>query len=123
MNHDDHVNLLRAGVPTSGGVWADFGSGAGAFTLALADLIGAEGTIYAIDRDANALNEQRHAMHNRFPAIQLHTITADFTRPLELPPLDGLVMANSLHFVREKDAVLTRLRSYLKPGARLLMVE
>lgn len=123
MNHDDHVNLLRAGVPAAGGVWADFGSGTGAFTLALADLIGADGVIYAIDRDAAALNEQRRAMHSRFPAVQHHTINADFTRPLELPPLDGIVMANALHFVREKDAVLVRLRGYLKSGARLLMVE
>ena len=35
MNHRDHVNLLRRGVPEPGGVWADLGSGAGAFTLAL----------------------------------------------------------------------------------------
>ena len=37
MDHTDHVNLIRAGVST-GGVWADFGSGGGAFTLALADV-------------------------------------------------------------------------------------
>ena len=40
MTHEDHVSLLRGGVPGPGGVWADLGSGAGAFTLALADLIG-----------------------------------------------------------------------------------
>src|SRR5690554_4106120 len=40
MNHQDHVNLLRPGVPATGGVWADFGAGTGAFTLALAELLG-----------------------------------------------------------------------------------
>ena len=40
MNHDDHVALLRGGIDQPGGVWADVGSGTGAFTLALADLIG-----------------------------------------------------------------------------------
>jgi ubiquinone/menaquinone biosynthesis C-methylase UbiE len=49
MNHADHVALLRAGVPGPGGVWADLGSGAGAFTLALADLIGPTGQIYSVD--------------------------------------------------------------------------
>ena len=42
MNHEDHVRLLRKGIVEPGGVWADFGSGAGAFTLALADLLGTE---------------------------------------------------------------------------------
>jgi len=41
MKHTEHVNLLRRGIPAPGGVWADFGSGTGAFTLALAELTGA----------------------------------------------------------------------------------
>ncbi len=55
MNHADHVRLLRGGVPAPGGVWADFGSGEGAFTLALADLLGTSGEIYSVDQDAGAL--------------------------------------------------------------------
>ncbi|TMD25838.1 MAG: class I SAM-dependent methyltransferase, partial [Chloroflexi bacterium] len=51
MNHEDHVRLLRKGIVEPGGVWADFGSGAGAFTLALADLLGTEGSIYSVDKD------------------------------------------------------------------------
>ena len=48
---------------------------------------------------------------------------ADFTRPLNLPQLDGIVMANSLHFVRKKDDVLQRVAGYLRPNGRLLIVE
>ena len=51
MDHEDHVYLLRGGVPGVGGVWADLGSGRGAFTLALADLIGRTGHIYSVDKD------------------------------------------------------------------------
>jgi ubiquinone/menaquinone biosynthesis C-methylase UbiE len=123
VNHNDHVRLLQGGMDAQGGIWADFGSGTGAFTLALADLIGESGHIYSIDRDAGALREQTRTMQARFPATRLQTITADFTRPLELPPLDGIVMANALHFVRDKDPIIARLHSYLKPGGRLLMVE
>ena len=32
-------------------------------------------------------------------------------------------MANALHFVAEKDAVLRLVRGYLRPGGRLLLVE
>jgi SAM-dependent methyltransferase len=126
VQHADHVALLRAGVPEPGGLWADFGSGHGAFTLALADLIGPGSTLYSIDRDAGALREQARQMAAAFPAVELHTLTADFTRPLAgLPALDGLVMANALHFVadRDKPRVVRLIRSYLKPGGRWLMVE
>ena len=123
MNHNDHVNLLRNGIPGQGGVWADLGSGSGAFTLALADLIGATGHIYSVDKDRSALREQERAMRSRFSGTTVHYLTADFTQRLDLPPLDGIVMANSLHYVRKKDPVLQLVRSYLKPGGRLIIVE
>jgi ubiquinone/menaquinone biosynthesis C-methylase UbiE len=123
MNHADHVALIRDGVLRPGGVWADLGSGTGAFTLALAELIGPAGEIYSVDTDRNALREQERAMRARFPALTVHYLTGDFTRPLDLPPLDGIVMANSLHFLRDKERVVRLIRGYLKPGGRLIVVE
>lgn len=123
MNHADHVNLLRNGVPTPGGVWADLGAGGGAFTLALAELAGPGATIYAVDRDRSALRKLAVTMQTHFPDVALHTVAADFTQPLSLPMLDGVVMANSLHFVRRKEPVLQLVRGYLKADAPLLLVE
>lgn len=107
----------------AGGVWADFGAGTGAFTLALADLLGPGGEIYAVDKDRSALKEQERAMRTYFPGTVVHYINADFTQRLALPPFDGVVMANSLHFLRQKDAMLQLVRGYLKPGGRLIIVE
>lgn len=123
MNHQDHVRLLRKGVLEAGGVWADLGCGEGAFTLALADLIGPTGIIYAIDKNAGALQQLERTMHAMFPDITLVCLSADFTRSLDLPLLDGLVMANSLHYVRKKDTLLQRMRGYIRPGGRMLLVE
>ncbi len=127
MQHADFVALLRGGVPNSGGVWADFGSGQGAYTLALAELIGPGSTLYSIDHDASVLAVQAKLMASQFPQVQLHQITADFTLPLQptLPPLDGLVMANALHVVpqHQKAAVVKLIKSYLKPGGRWLLVD
>lgn len=123
MNHTDHMNLLRDGIPAKGGVWADLGAGAGAFTLALAELVGPDATIYSVDRDNRALKEQQTAIRARYPTVTVHYLNADFTRPLQLPALDGVVMANSLHFHRQKDPILQLVGDYLRPGGRLLLVE
>jgi ubiquinone/menaquinone biosynthesis C-methylase UbiE len=123
MIHEDHVNFLRKGIPTTGGTWADLGSGTGAFTLALADLIGPTGHIYSVDKDRDALRQQERAMRSRFPETMVSYLVADISQRLDLPPLDGIVMANSLHFLRDKHTVLQLVRSYLRPNGRLLLVE
>jgi hypothetical protein len=62
-------------------------------------------------------------MQAQYPRTTVHYLNDDFTRPLDLPALDGLVMANSLHFHRQKEPVLQLVRGYLREGGRLLLVE
>jgi SAM-dependent methyltransferase len=107
----------------AGGVWADLGSGRGAFTLALAELLGPGGVIHSVDRDAAALRDQERAMQSAFPTTTAHYHIADFTAPLHLPGLDGIVIANALHFVAAPEPVLERLRAHLPPGGRIVLVE
>jgi ubiquinone/menaquinone biosynthesis C-methylase UbiE len=123
MDHADHIQLLRDGITGLGGTWADIGAGAGAFTLALADLIGPSGEVHAVDRDARALERNAQATTACFPDVRASHYRADFCQPLELPALDGIVMANALHFEADQEAALSHLRSYLKPGGRFLIVE
>lgn len=123
MNHADHVALLRPGLPGVGGVWADLGSGDGAFTLALAELVGPGATIYSIDRDQAALDRQRTRMRAMFPTALVHYRRADLALPLVLPPLDGVVLSNVLHFFREPVSLLRRVHDLLRPGGCLLLVE
>ena len=126
MDHADHVRLLQGGVSREPGSWADLGAGEGAFTLALADLLPSGSTIYAVDKDRGALAELEHA-YSRFAAQRdaprLEARVADFTRDLALSDLDGVVMANSLHFVRTKVPVLARVHAMLRADGRLLVVE
>ncbi len=125
MNHDDHVRLITGAFAEPGGVWADFGSGWGAFTLAIRDLAGLESEIYALDQDRSALASLRDGMIRMFPETYLHLLEGDIRRPPELPPLDGIVAANSLHYVERKhqSGTLRLWSTLLKPGGRIVLVE
>ncbi|HSQ31794.1 MAG TPA: methyltransferase domain-containing protein [Gemmatimonadaceae bacterium] len=126
MEIDDAIALIRDAVGTDSGVWADLGAGAGTFTRALAQTLGAGSTIYAVDADATAVA----ALHAwaKTSAMRVIPVRADFTRPLDLPglgdgPLDGVLLANALHFVRDAESALTRLVQRLRVGGRIVVVE
>ncbi|MEP7001508.1 MAG: class I SAM-dependent methyltransferase [bacterium] len=126
MNTRDAVSLLATAVSTRGGTWADVGAGEGTFTHALAELLGGDAHIYAIDRDADAITELARSAESLEATIT--PVTADFSRTFELPNLgdtllDGLLFANALHFVRDADAVLARLVRWLRPGGSVVIVE
>ncbi len=124
MDHRDHVNLLKPADLIPGGVWADFGAGTGAFTLALRELVGPQADIFALDQDPARLRELEQAYRSRFGEIsRLHSLPTDIRHKFDLPLLNGAVMANCLHFFRDQESLLLRLRSYLKPEATFLLVE
>ena len=116
-------DLIREGIPTKGGRWADLGSGSGVFTLALCGLLGPTGEIYSVDKDKSALSRQKRYFQESYPKAEIHYLNANFTRALDLSSLDGVVMANALHFIRKKEAPLALIRSYLKEGGRFILVE
>jgi SAM-dependent methyltransferase len=62
-------------------------------------------------------------MRSLFPDIKVHYLTADFSKSLDIPPLDGIVMANALHYQKQKEPLLLSIKNLLKPGGRFVLVE
>ena len=124
MDHNDHVNLLKPAGLNPGGTWADLGAGSGAFTFALREPTGPTASIYVVDKDRASLNQLAQGHRTRFGDSQnLNLISGDFSRTLDLPALDGVVMANALHFFKDKEKILRHVHSLLKPNGTLLLVE
>ncbi|MDF9795968.1 trans-aconitate methyltransferase [Catalinimonas alkaloidigena] len=119
MKISDAINLIRdAEIDHSNpSIWADLGCGSGTFTLALAHLLAEGSTVYAIDKQSQRISKPDHEVNIVFRQ-------ADFERDaLNLSPLDGLLMANALHYMEDKEALLSRLLQYIRPGGKLLLVE
>jgi len=126
MEIRDAVALIRDAVGDGGGVWADLGAGTGTFTRALAETLHDGSTIYAIDADVSAVS----ALHALAATSSLRVIPlrADLTRRFELPGLgdallDGILLANALHFVSDGASVLARLGERIRAGGRVVVVE
>jgi ubiquinone/menaquinone biosynthesis C-methylase UbiE len=122
----DAVALLATAIHARGGIWADLGAGEGVFTRALAEILGADARIYAVDRDARAMASlKRWASSSTTYVIP---VAADITKPLDLPglgerKLDGILLANALHFVRDAGAVLGPLARLVASGGSVVLIE
>src|SRR5882757_7348390 len=97
--------------------WCDLGCGSGTFTTALAQLLASGSTIHAVDLDQRALEE----IPDRYDGVEIRKIVGDLQSPnLHLPSVDGILMANALHFIRNPPLFLRRL---LPVTDRFLIVE
>jgi SAM-dependent methyltransferase len=105
--------ILRVGAQT----WCDLGSGTGTFTLALARLLAPGSIIHAIDQNEGALAQIPD--HHQEVTIRKQVMKLDDTN-LSLPSIDGVLMANFLHYIEDPGALLRKLRSL---SSRLLIVE
>lgn len=101
----------------------DFGAGAGHYSFALAEKLGAEGVIYAFDAFAPALDTIRRA-GDRYPA-EFHTLQSDLNLhiPLREDALNIAVVANILHQLHERERFVREVARVLKPGGTALVVD
>ena len=126
MNSREAAALIASAVAGRGGAWADIGAGDGTFTRALVQLLAPRSRVYAVDSDAGVLRGlERWATR---ATVNVIPVVADFTRPLDLPGLaeqllDGMLMANALHFVRNPAEVLAQLVERVRPGGRVVLIE
>jgi Methyltransferase domain len=97
--------------------WCDLGCGTGIFTLALATLLLAGSVIHAIDKDEESLAQ----IPDRYKEVTIHKEVGNLDeRNLSLPAIDGVLMANFLHFIEHQGTFVARLWTL---SDRLLVVE
>ncbi|WP_428665577.1 class I SAM-dependent methyltransferase [Runella sp.] len=120
MELKDAIKLIDGlGKSIAPEIWADLGCGSGLFTYALANLLPSESLIYAVDKSPISLDNQPNPNKITIQKKQLDFVNES----LDFAKLDGVLMANSLHFVRDKVSFLNKLQQSVKVTGRLLIVE
>ena len=100
-------------------VWADLGSGEGLFSRALAELLAPGSTIYAVDQNKSVLKRIKQQ-----EKVVIKPLYADFVKDdLAFHDLNGILMANALHFVEDKTTVIKKLAGYCQKEHSFLIVE
>lgn len=115
------IELISPAVDRFGQIstWADLGSGTGLFTTALAELLPKDSTIYAVDKNGSALRKLKPFLN-----VNLRKLEADFIKDvLPLSGLDGILMANALHFVAKKNAFISTARQWMNDEGCFILIE
>ena len=122
MRLTDAIELLSgSGIEALGPTtWADLGCGSGTFTVALAASLAPGSAIHAMDRDRLTLGQIPSA-HN---GVRITTHRGDFMRhPWPFDHLDGILMANALHYVADQPAFIRACERSMTARRRFLIVE
>ncbi len=121
MTVEEAQTLLGAADFAASGpqTWADLGCGSGLFSRALAHGLPDGSHILCLDKIRQVWKEPTNTQRVRLDFRQL-----DFVQD-SIPGtnLDGILMANSLHYVSDKGALIQKLRGYLSARGRFLIVE
>ena len=102
---------------------ADLGSGGGYFTFRLARAVGSSGKVFAVDVDRGMTDYVATRARGEGVA-NVEVILAKYDDPL-LPEsgVDLLFTCNTYHHLENRAAYFRNLRKYLRPGARVAIID
>jgi len=110
------------GIQAGKGV-ADIGAGSGWFTVLAARRVGTSGTVYAVDINPEAIHHiEQRASSASLPNVK--TILSKSDDPM-LPKaaVDAVLLLKTYHEVADPVSLLQNLRSSLKPGANVGIID
>ena len=116
-------NALDALGPLTGLTVADVGAGSGYFTVRLAARVGPRGRVYANDLQPEMLKmlSVRMARENVQNVTLVHGAVDDPRLPAS--SIDLVLMVDVYHEFAQPQKMLNALRTALKPGGRLVLLE
>lgn len=101
---------------------ADLGAGGGYFTRHLAEAVGSQGTVYAVEIDDTALGIIRKEMKSR-GITNVVPIRAE-SNDAKLPePVDLVFSCDTYHHMQDRVAYFRLLARYLKSGGQVVILD
>ena len=119
----DVSGIFEAMAVQPGSHVADIGARDGYLTVRLAEAVGAQGRVYAVDINASALEKLRKNLADD-DTSRVALVHSEPDDPmLAEASLDAAVVVNSYHEFEAYASMLKHIKAALKPGGRLVLVE
>lgn len=102
---------------------ADLGSGSGYFTFRLADAVGLNGKVYAVDVD-QGMNKHVEKQTRKRGYQNIEVVLAQHHDPLI--PGDGVDLiftCNTYHHIKDRVAYFSQIQKYLRPSGRIAIID
>lgn len=118
----DPVEILGSFVEP-GQTVVDIGCGLGYFSIALANIVGPNGKVIALDIQSQMIQRARHRAESQNVADRIDFRLCDANLLGVNGPVDFALAFWVVHEVTEPKNLLVEVRSFLKPQGRLLIAE
>ncbi len=102
---------------------ADIGSGTGYFTWRLAEKVGPQGKVYAVDVQQSMLDETRKTVEVHKLTNVEYVLATDKSPRLSERSIDLAFLAYAYHEFAEPQETMLAIRRALKPGGRVMILE
>lgn len=102
---------------------ADVGAGSGLFTRLMADKVGPEGKVFAVDVSKDFLAHIAKESEKRGQAQVKTVLGAQNSTNLEPASVDLVFLCDVYHHFENHEAMLHSIASALKPGGTLILIE
>lgn len=106
-----------------GATVADVGSGTGYFTWRLAQQVGSQGKVYAVDVQQSMLDLTKVAVAEHKLSNVEYVLATESSPRLPERSVDLVFVAYAYHEFGDPDAMMAAIRRALKPGGRVLILE
>jgi ubiquinone/menaquinone biosynthesis C-methylase UbiE len=119
-NPDLAMRLIRV---QRGQAVADLGAGSGYYTRRLARAVGDTGTVYAVDIQQGMLDLLQTALTKEKITNVVPVLGGIDDPRLPADALDMILLVDVYHEFSQPQAMLQRMKTALKPGGRLILLE
>lgn len=101
----------------------DIGCGMGYFSIGMAKIVGAKGRVIAVDLQEKMLERVGHRAQQKGLLSRITLLKCSYDKLGVNEQADFALGFWMVHEVRNKDAFFNEIVTFLKPGARFLLVE
>jgi arsenite methyltransferase len=109
---------------TPGMAVADLGSGSGYFTRRFVEAVTDRGIVYAVDIEPEMLAYVKESIVHLHVPYNVQFILARPDNPkLPFESVDLIFVCNTVHHLEDRPAYFRNLRSSLKPGGRIVIID